>query len=180
MASSLITSWQMEAGKVETATDFFGGEAPKSLWMMTAAMKLKDACSLKERLWQPRQCNRKQRHYFADKGPSSQSYGFPSSHVKYEIWDKVYESWTIKMAECQKIDAFELWCWRRLLRVPWTARRSNQLVLKEINHEYSLEVLMLKLKLWHFGHLMWRINSLEKTLILGKIKGRRRGQQRIR
>ena len=84
------------------------------------------------------------------------------------------ESWTVKKAECQRIDAFELWCWRRLLKVPWTARRSNQSILKEINPEYSMGGLMLKLKLWYFGYLMWRTDSLEKTLILGKIEGRRR------
>ena len=90
-------------------------------------------------------------------------------------------SWTIKKAECQRIDAFELWCCRRLLRVPWTARRSNQSVLKEINPEYSLEGLMLKLKLQSFGHLMGRADSLEKTLMLGKIEGwRKRGRQRMR
>ena len=91
------------------------------------------------------------------------------------------ESWTIKKTECWKTDAFILWCWGRLLRVPWTVRRSNQLILKEISPEYSLEGLMLKLKLQYFGHLMWRADSLEKTLILGKIEGRRRrGQQKMR
>ena len=84
------------------------------------------------------------------------------------------ESWTIKKAEHQRIDVFELWCWRRLLRVPWTARRSNQSIVKEISPEYSLEGLMLKLKLQYFGHLMRRVDSLEKTLMLGKIEGRRR------
>ena len=84
------------------------------------------------------------------------------------------ECWTIKKAECQRIDAFELWCWRRLLRVPWTARRSNQSILKEISPEYSLEGLILKLKLQYFGHLMQRADSLEKTLMLGKIEGERR------
>ena len=91
------------------------------------------------------------------------------------------ESWTIQKAERQRIDAFELWCWRRLLRVPWTARGSKQSILKEISPEYSLEGLMLKLKLQYFGHLMRRTNSLEKTLMLGKIEGRkRRGQQKMR
>ena len=91
------------------------------------------------------------------------------------------ESWTIKKAECRRSDAFELWCWRRLLRVPWTARRSNQSILKEISPEYSLEGLLLKLKLQYFGHLMWRVDSLEKTLMPGGIGGRRkRGQQRMR
>ena len=91
------------------------------------------------------------------------------------------ESWTVKKAESRRIDAFELWCWRRLLRVPWTARRANQSILKEISPEYSLEGLMLKLKLQYFGQLMRRTNSSEKTLMLGKIEGRRRrGQQRVR
>ena len=91
------------------------------------------------------------------------------------------ESWTIKRAERRRIDAFELWCWRRLLRVPWTARRSNQSMLREINPEHSLEGLMLKVKLQYLGHLMWRADSLEKTLMLGKIEGRRRrGWQRMR
>ena len=91
------------------------------------------------------------------------------------------ESWTIKKAECQRIDDFELWCWKRLLRVPWTARRSNQSILKEISPEYSLEGTMLKLKLQSFGHLMGRADSFEKTLMMGKIEGgRRRGQQSMR
>ena len=91
------------------------------------------------------------------------------------------ENWTIKKAECGRIDTFELWCWTRLLRVPWSARRSNQSILKEISPEYSLEGLMLKLKLQYFGHLMQRAVSLEKTLMLGKIEGRRRrGRQRMR
>ena len=117
---------------------------------------------------------KKQRHYFADKGLSSQSYGFPV--VMYGC-----ESWTIKKAECRRIDAFELWCWKRLLRAPWTARRSNQSILKEISPEYSLEGLMLKLNLQYFGHLMQRTDSLEKTMTLGKVKGRKgNGRQRMR
>ena len=123
----------------------------------------------------PRQHIKKHRHFLASKSPSSQSYGFSSSHV-YRC-----ESETIKKAECWRIDAFELWYWRGLLRVPWTARRSNQSILKEISPEYSLEGLMLKLKLQYFGHLMQRNDSLEKTLMLGKIEGRRRrGWQRMR
>ena len=109
----------------------------------------------------------------ANKGPSSQGYGFSSGHV----W---ICCWTIKKAEHRRMDAFELWCWRRLLRVPWTARRSNQSILKEIRPECSLEGLMLKLKLQYFGYLMWRADSLEKTLMLGKIERRRRGRQRMR
>ena len=108
----------------------------------------------------------KSRHYFASKSLSSQSYGFSSSHV--------CESWTIKKAKHRRTDVFELWCWRRLLGVPWTARRSNQSILKEISPEYSLEGLMMKLQLQYFGHLMWRTDSLGKTLMLGKIEGRRR------
>ena len=95
---------------------------------------------------------------------------FSSSHV----WMYGFESWTLENAEHQRIDAFELWCWRRLLRVPWTARRSNQSILKENSPEYSLEGLMLKLKLQYFGHLMRRSDSLEKTLMQGKIEGKRR------
>ena len=137
-------------------------------------MKLKDAYSLEGKFDQPRQHIKKQRHYLTNKGPSSQGYGFSSSHDGCE-------SWTIKKAEHQRIDAFELWCWRRLLRVPWTARRSNQSILNEISPGCSLEALLLKLKLQYFGHLMWRADSFEKTLMLGKIEGRRRrGRQRMR
>ena len=118
---------------------------------------------------QPRQHIKKQGHYLANKGLSGQSYGLPV--VMYGC-----ESWTIK-----KADAFELWCGRRLLRVPWTARRSNQSILKKISPGCSLEGLTLKLKLQYFGHLMWRTDSCEKTLMLGKIEGgRRRGWQLMR
>ena len=123
---------------------------------------------------QPRQHIKKQRHYFANKGPSCQGYGFSSGHVW--MWELNCEE-----SERQRIDAFQLWCWRRLLRVPWTARRSNQSILKEISPDYSLEGLMLKLKLQYFGHQMQRTDSFEKTLMLGKIEGRRRrGWQRMR
>ena len=120
---------------------------------------------------QPRQHIIKQRYYnFDNKGLSSWSYSFSSS-----------ERWTIKKAECWRIDPFELWWWRRLLRVPWTARRSSQSILKEISPEYSSERLMLKLKLQYTGHLMRRTDSFEKTLMLGKIEGRRRrGWQKMR
>ena len=147
---------------------------PKSLKMVTAAMKLKTLTPWKKSYDQPRQHIQKQRHYFANKSPFSQSYGFP-------IVMHGCESWIIKKAEHWRIDAFELWFWRRLLRVPWIARRSNQSILKEISPEYSLEGLMLKLKLQYFGHLMRRTDSLEKTLMVGKIEGgRRRGPQRMR
>ena len=95
-------------------------------------------------------------------------------NIQNRVVTYVCESWTVKKAECQRIDAFKVWCWRRLLRVPWTARRSNQSILKEISPECSLEGLKLKLKLQYFGHLMQRADSLEKTLMLGKIEGRRR------
>ena len=126
----------------------------------------------KESYDQPRQHIQKQRHYFA-KVRLVKAMVFPV--VMYGC-----ESWTVKKAERQRIDAFELWCWIRLLRVPWTARRSNQSILKEISPGRSLEGLMLKLKLQYSGHLVRRANSLEKTLILGKIEGGRRGRQRIR
>ena len=122
----------------------------------------------KESYDQPGQHIKKQRCYFANRGLSTV--------IRYGC-----ESWTVKKAERQRIDALELWCWRRLVRVPWTARRSNQSILKEISPEYSLKGLMLKLKLQYFGHLMRRADSLEKTLMLGKIESeRRRGWQRMR
>ena len=137
-------------------------------------MKLRDTCSLEEKLWHNCQCIKKQRHHFAGKGPYGQSYGLTSSHVW--LWEL-----DCKKAESRRIDAFELWCWRRPLRVPWMARRSNQSFLREISPEYSLEGLMLKLKLQYFGRLMQRADSFEKTLILEKIEGgRRRGWQRVR
>ena len=127
----------------------------------------------KESYDQPREHIEKQRHYFANKGSSSQGYGFSSNHG--------CESWTIKKTEHWRIGAFELWCWRRVLRVPWTASRSNQSILKEIHPGCSLEGLMLKLKLQYFGHLMRRAHSFENTLMLGKTEGkRRRGRQRMR
>ena len=115
-----------------------------------------------------RQHIKKQRHYFTDKSPYRQSYGFSSSCV-------CCESWTINKAAQQRIDDFELWYWRRLLKVPWTAWRSRQSILKEISSEYSLEGLLLKLKLQYFRRLMGRTDSLEKTLMLGKIEGRKKG-----
>ena len=120
---------------------------------------------------QPRHHIKKQRQYFANKGPYSQRYDFPI--VIYGG-----ESWITKKDDCWRTDALELWCWRRLLTVPWTTRRSNQSILKEISSEYSLERLMLKLQ--YIGHLMWRAEWLEKILMLGKIEGRRRGRQRMR
>ena len=173
MASNPITSWKIVGETMETVTDFILGGL-KITADGDCSHEIKTVAPWKKSYDKPRQHIKKQRHYFTNKGPSSQSYGFSSSHVW--IWELDYkESWVLK------IDAFELWCWRRLLRVPWTARRSSQSILKEISPEYSLEGLMLKLKLQYFGNLMWRTDSFEKTLMLGKIEGgRRRGQQSMR
>ena len=153
MASGPITSWQIDAITMETVRDFI---------FLGSKITADGDCSheitrllLLERK-QPRQNIKKQRHYFANKGPSSQGYVFPV--VRYGC-----ENWTIKKAEHQRIDAFELWCWRRLLRALWTARRSKQSILKEISPEYSLEGLMLKLIIQYFCHLMRRTGSLAKT-----------------
>jgi len=148
--------------------------APKSLQMVTAAIKLKDTCSLEEKLWPTWQCIKTRDITLLTRVHLVKAMVFPVIMCGCE-------SWTIKKAEHQRIDTFELWHWRRLLRVPWTARRSNQSILKEISPEYSLEGLMLKLKLQYFGHLMRRTDSLEKTLMLGKTEGgRRRGWQKMR
>ena len=141
--------------------------------MMTATMKLKDSFTLEGVMTN------------LDSILKSRDITLPTKvHlVKAMVFPVVmygYESWTIKKAERQRIDVFELWRWRRLLKVPWTARRTNQSILKEISPEYSLEGLMLKLKLQYFGHLMRRTDSFEKTLMRGKIEGKRRGRQRLR
>ena len=167
MASSPITSWQMDGETVETVTDFIflgskitadgdcSHEIKRHLLLGRKAMTNLDSI-LKSR-----------DITLSTKVPLVKAMVFPV--VMYG-----YESWTIKKAESQRIDAFELWCWRRLLRVPWTARRSNHSFLKEISPVYSLEGLMLKLKLHYFGHLMGRTDSFEKTLMLGNFEGRRR------
>ena len=169
MTSGPITAWQIDGEKMETVADFiFSGskitadgdcshEIKRHLLLGRKAMTYLDSVlKSRDNTLPTKVCLPKAMVF---------------SVVMYEC-----ESWTIK-----KADAFELWCWRRLLRVPWTARRSNHSILKEINPEYSLKGLMLKLKLQNFGHLMWRTDSLEKTLILGKIEGRRRrGQQKMR
>ena len=174
MASGPITSWQIDGETLERVTNFI---------------------SLSSKIMAYGNCSHKVKRYLLlgrkamtnlDSIFKSRDIALPAKvHlVKAMVFPVVVygcESWTIKKAEHWRIDAFELWCWRRLLRVPWAARRSNQSVLKEINPEYSLEGLMLKLKLQYFGHLMQRTNSFEKTLMLGKIEGRRRrGQQRMR
>ena len=135
-------------------------------------MKLKDACSLEE----------KQNLYsiLESRDITLLTKAFIVKAMVFPVVVYGCESWTIKKAECWRIDAFELFCWRRLLRVPWTARTSNQFILKAVSPEYSLEGLILKLKLWYFGYLIQRADWLEKTLILGKIEGRRRRGQRMR
>ena len=174
MVSGAITSWQIDGETMETVRDFIFW-APKSLQMVTAAMELKDACSLEEKFDQPRQHNKKQRHYFANKVLSSQSYGFSSSRVW--MWELDFkENWAPKN-----------WCFwtvvlEKTLESPLDYKiRPDQTILKESNPEYSLEAQMLKLKLQCLGYLMQRTDSLEKTLMLGKIEGgRRRGQQRMK
>ena len=167
MASSPITSWQIDGETMETVTDFI---------FLGYKITADDNCSheIKRHLLLGRKIITN-----LDSILKSRYITLPTKvHlVKAMVFPVVMygcESWTIKKAECQRIDAFELWCWRRLLRVPWTARRSNRSILKEISPEYSLEGLMVKLKLQYFGHWMQRTDTLEKTLILGKTEGRRR------
>ena len=171
MASSPITSWQLDG---ETVSDFI---------FMGSKITADDDCSheIKRRLLLGRKVMTN-----LDCILKIRVITLPTivHLVKATVFPVVIygcESWTIRKAECWRIDAFELWCWRRLLRVPWTARRSNQSILKEISSEYSLEGLKSQLKLQYFGHLIWKTDSFEKTLMLGKIEGRRkRGQQRMR
>ena len=174
MASGPITSWKIDGETMETVSDFI---------FLGSKITADGDCSheIKRHLVLGRKVMTN-----VDSILKSRDITLPTKVqlVKAIVFPVVMygcESWTVKKAECQRIYAFELWCWRRLLRVPWTARRSNQSILTEISPEYSLEGLMLKLKLQYFGHLMWRADSLEKTLMLGKIEGRRRrGQQRMR
>ena len=178
MASGPITSWEIDGETVETVSDF-NFWAPESLQMMTADDDC--SCEIKRRLLLGRKFM-----INLDSVLKSRDITLPTKVGLVKAMDfpvVMYgcESWTVKKAEGRRIDAFELWCWRRLLRVPWTARRSNQSILKEISPGYSLERLMLKLKLQYFGHLMRRADSFEKTLMLGKIEGRRRrGWKRMR
>ena len=174
MASGPITSWEIEEETVETVSDFiFRGSKITGGGGCSNEIK---RCLL---LWRKVMTNLDSILKSRDITLSTELH-----LVKAMVFPMVmfgYESWTIKKAEHRRIDAFELWCWRRLLRVPWTARRTNQSILKEISPGCSLEGLMLKLKLQYFGHLIWRGDSFEKTLLLGKIEGRRRrGQQRMR
>ena len=173
MVSSPITSWQIDGETMETVTDFILGGS-KITADGDCSHEIKRLLLLERKAVTNPNSIKKQRHYFADKVPLVKAMVF--AVVMYGC-----ESWTIKKAECQRIDAFELWCWRRLLRVPWTARRSNQSILKELSPGCSLEGVMLKLKLQYFGHLMRRTDSFEKTPMLGKIEGGRKGgPQRMR
>ena len=156
MASGPITSWQIDG---EIVADYFSGLQNHCRWWLQPWNK-KMLTPWKESFDQPEEHIK---NCFVNKGPSSQGYGFSINPVW--MWEL-----TIKKSEHLRTDAFELWCWRRLLRVPWTARRSNQFIVKEIRPGCSLEGLMLKLKLQYFGHLMRRANSFEKTLMLGKIR----------
>ena len=174
MASGPITSWDIDGGTVETVSDFiFLGSKITADGDLSHEIK---RCVLLGRKIMTN----------LDSILKSRDITLPVKVclVKAMVFPVVMygcESWTVKKAECQRIDAYELWCWRKLLRVPWTARRSNQSILKQISPEYSLEGLMLKLKLQYFGHLIRRTDSFEKTLMLGKIEGRRRrGRQRMR
>ena len=173
MASSPITSWEIEGETVETVSDliFWGSkitadgdcshEIQKCLLLGRKVMTNLDSILKSRDITLPTKVRL-------------------VKAMLFPVFMYGCESWTVKKAECQRIDAFELWCWRRLLRVPWTARRSNQSILKETSPGCSLEGLMVRLKLQYFGHLMRRADSLEKTLMLGGIGGRRRGRQRMR
>ena len=174
MASGSITSWQIDGDTVETVADFISGGSK-----ITAD----GDCSLeiKRHLLLGRKVMTNLDSIFKSRDITLPTKVRLVKAIVFPVVMYGCESWTRKKAECQRMDAFELWCWRRLLRVPWMARRSNQSMLKKINPEYSLEGLMLKLKLQNFGHVMRRVDSLEKTLMLGGIGGRRRrGQQRMR
>ena len=165
------TSWQIDGEKMETVTDCvcLGSKIISDSY---CSHEIKRHLLLRRKAMTNLQCIKKQRYHFADKGLYSQSYGFSSSHIwMWELDHK--ESWA------QRIDAFEPWCWRRLLRVPWTTRRSKQSILKEISPECSLEGLMLKLKLQYFGYLMQRADSLEKTLMLERLRAGGEGDDRV-
>ena len=168
-ASGSITSWQIDGEKMGTVADFiFGGRGLQITADSDCSHEIKRHLLLGRKAMTNLDSILKSRDITL---PTKVS---PVKAMAFPVVMYGCESWTIKKAECQRIDAFELWCWRRLLRVPWTARRSNQSILKKISPEYSLEGLMLKLKLQYVGHLMQRTNSLDKTLMLGKTEGGRR------
>ena len=170
MTSGPITSWQIGGDTMETVREFIWGGSK-----ITAD----DNCSheIKRCLLLGRKAVTKLDSILKSRDITLLTKVHLVKAIVFPVVMYEFESWTIKKAECQRTDAFELWCWRRLLRVPWTARRSNQSILREINPENSLEGLMLKVRLQYFGHLMRRADSLEKTLMLGKIEGRRRKER---
>ena len=167
MASGPITSWQIDGEPMETVTDFI---------FLGSKITADGDCSheIKRRLLLGRKAMTKLDSTLKSRDTTLLTKVHLVKAMVFPVVMYGCESWTIKKAEHRRIDAFELWCWRKLLRVPWTARRSNQSIIKEISPEYSLEGLMWKLKLQYFGHLMQRTDSFEKTLLLGKIEGRRR------
>ena len=173
MASGPISSWQINGETVETVSDFI---------FLGSKITADGDCSheIKRRLLLERKVMTNLYSTLKSRDITLPTKVHLVKAMVFPVVMYACESWTVKKAEHQRIDAFELWCWRRLLRVPWTARRSNQFILKEISPGISLEGLMLKLKLQYFGHLIRRADSLEKTLMLGKIEGRRRGQERMR
>ena len=167
MASCPITSRQIDGETVETVTDF--------IWGYCKITEDGDCCNeIKRQLLLGKKIMTNLNSILKSRDITLLTNVHLVKAMVFPVVMYRYESWTIKKDECRRIDAFELWCWRRLLRVPWTARRSNQFNLKEISPECSLQGLMLKLKLQYFGHLMRRTDSLEKTLMLGKFEGRRR------
>ena len=174
MASGSITSWQIDGGTVETVSDFI---------FLGSKITADGDCShkIKRRLLLGRKVITHLDSIFKSRDITLPTKVHLVKAIVFPVVMYGYESWTVKKAERQRIDVFDLWCWKRLLRVPWTARRSNQSILKAISPGHSLEGMMLKLKLQYFGHLMWRVDSLEKTLMLGGIGGRRkRVRQRMR
>ena len=174
MASCPITSWQIDGETVETVSDFI-------FWGSKITADGDCSHEIKRRLLLGRRVMTNLHSILKSRVITLPTKVCLVKVMVFPVVTNGCESWIINKVECQRIDAFELWCWRRLLRVPWTARRSNQSILKEISPGCSLEGLMLKLKLQYFGHLMQRVDSLEKTLMLGGIGGRRRrGRQRMR
>ena len=174
LASGPTTSWEIDGETVETVSDFI-------FWGSKITADGDCSHEIKRRLLLGRKVMTNLDSIFKSRDITLPTKVCLVKAMVFPIVMYGCESWTVKKAEHLRIDAFELWCWRILLRVPWTARRSKQSILKEISPEYSLEGLMLKLKLQYFGHLMWRIDSFEKTLMVGKTEGgRRRGPQRMR
>ena len=173
MASGPITAWQIDGETMETVKDFI-------FWCFKISVDGEYSCEIKRCLLLERKAMTNLDSILKTRYITLPTKVLLVTAMVFPVVMCGCENWTIKKAECQRIDTFELWCWRRLLRVSWTPRRSNQSVLKEISPEYSLEGMMFKLKFKYFGYLMRRTDSLEKALMLGKLEGRRRGQQSMR